>query len=599
MRRPLLFALLLFPFAASAAAPAATLEQIRLLAEGGAPGLALQTLDRAQAPAAGDTQAWMRWERERLRILQASGEWQGIADRLARLPAGLPVDFRRQALTLRAQAWLELGNGGAARGTLRELLWDPALSDPAQQRQLRRMVVHSYLVDARADDAALAVARLQQDYPSSEPADLLLRARVALLSGHPGSAVQLLGKGEAKPAAAEALLLLAQLRSGDLPPRRVTQAALQRIRGEAPEADSVRFWAIAAEAATQGGDLATGVNALEHVLAADPQQVLAGDLYHFDADRLWAGYLGYAGALGNRAQYLIGDDARWLQAAGEAARHYPVRARSLYAMVVRHGQTQAARERAARALVASLDGRSGGDRLLRALFLHARAYPELADVPVAVRRRLVDLALADSDIKLASRLMATLEEPPAEADRFRWGLRRARILVMGGQAAAGARALEGLLDSSGDLDEPHLRHLLQVVFDLQTVGEHQRALDLFTRILGRSQGGQFRRELLYWMAESEDKLGHPLAAARLYLRSALLPGPATMDPWAQTARFQAAKALAEGGMVGDARRLLEQLLEVTKETGRRAVLQRELEGLWLVRKPAAQSVASPQDPAVD
>ncbi len=595
----LALALLLAPLACLAASASDTLDQIRLLAAGGAPALALRTLDGVQPAAATDAPGWMQWERERVRILEASGEWRHLAERLAQLPAGLPTEFRRWALTQRARAELQRGAGTDARRTLRELLWDPALSAPGQRRDWRRMIVHSYLLDQRASDAEHAIVRLQQDYPSSEPADLRLRARASLLSGHAGDAVRLLQGDARQGPQTQALLLLARLRSGQAPPRRVMQAALHRLRGDpAPRVETL-LWAVAAEAAAQAGDLATQVNATEHVLAAGPQAALPGGVFALDADGLWTAYLSYARALGNRAQYLIGDDARWLQAAGEAAQRYPVRARSLYAMVIRHGQSEAAQTRAARALVASLNARRGGDRLLKQLFLHGKFYAAPAAIPVPVRRRLVDLALADSDIRLASRLMATLDQPPAAADRFRWGVRRARILVMGGQPRAGAQALQELLDGSGELGVKRLRHLLQVVFDLQTVGEHEAALALLARLLKLSDDAQFTRELLYWMAESEDKLERPRAAARLYLRSALLPGADTMDPWAQTARFQAAKALAQAGLVGDARRLLKQLLEVTTDTGRRAVLQRELEGLWLVRSPGASALASPSSAPVD
>jgi hypothetical protein len=54
-----------------------------------------------------------------------------------------------------------------------------------------------------------------------------------------------------------------------------------------------------------------------------------------------------------------------------------------------------------------------------------------------------------------------------------------------------------------------------------------------------------------------------------------------MGPWAQTAHYQAAEALAKAGMVDDARQLFDALLRVTTDPGRRAVINHSLQQLWL------------------
>jgi hypothetical protein len=55
-----------------------------------------------------------------------------------------------------------------------------------------------------------------------------------------------------------------------------------------------------------------------------------------------------------------------------------------------------------------------------------------------------------------------------------------------------------------------------------------------------------------------------------------------MDPWAQTARYRAAKALVEAGLLEDARQIYGTLLHATRDAGRRAVLQNEIQRLHLV-----------------
>jgi hypothetical protein len=54
-----------------------------------------------------------------------------------------------------------------------------------------------------------------------------------------------------------------------------------------------------------------------------------------------------------------------------------------------------------------------------------------------------------------------------------------------------------------------------------------------------------------------------------------------MDPWAQTARYQAAKSLGEAGMAKDALYIYRQLLRITENPERRSVLRHELQQLRL------------------
>jgi TolA-binding protein len=97
---------------------------------------------------------------------------------------------------------------------------------------------------------------------------------------------------------------------------------------------------------------------------------------------------------------------------------------------------------------------------------------------------------------------------------------------------------------------------------------------------------KLRRELLYWMGDSRQAQQQYAEAASLYLRSATLIDTASMDPWAQTARYQAAQNLAKAKMAGDAEYIYRQLLKITESPERRAVLRHELEQLRLQRAAA-------------
>jgi hypothetical protein len=121
---------------------------------------------------------------------------------------------------------------------------------------------------------------------------------------------------------------------------------------------------------------------------------------------------------------------------------------------------------------------------------------------------------------------------------------------------------------------------MQVLFDLQTLRRHDAAVHLFRAVGPRLEEPRQAREVLYWEADSHKALGQNEEAARLYLHSAS-QGDGPADPWGMTARFQAAGALAEAGLVSDARALYSDLLRVTREPERRVLLRQRLQQLEL------------------
>ena len=558
--------------------------EVRALANSGAATLAQYTLDTLQPSARTDPEGWIAWERERIRIYQQSADWSSLVNRLETLPPELPAGFTRWLITQRADGLIKLGKGKSAQLLLQEQIWTMPLSDPESLQWLtrwRRMLMDSYMVDGLVEDAHLAAVRFYQDYGDQDVQTRITRAHILLSANRADEAVDLLA-GDIKEPHAAALYILAQLRSNNRPPLKVLQAALRQMRGEwVDPALRMQLWAVAAEAAMRSGDRASAANALEHVIAANRSIPLPEGLFDFSPDTLWNAYIDFATHVGNKAQFLIGQDKQWFDAAAKAAKQQPVRSRSIYALLMLQGETEASRNMAAQKFVASLSKRKSGGSLLRALFLDARQYADYEMIPLTARHVMVDVALADSNLKLASALMATIQVPPDGTDKYFWELRRARIFVMGGDIEAGAESLNTILASNPKLSQEQLERLLQVVFDLQTVKAHDAAYDLFVKLMQRTRDPKLQRELYYWMAESRKASEAYAEAARLYLKSAMLLDPKAGDPWGQTARYQAADALANAGMVRDARILFQQLLKTTKDPGRRAVLNRQLQKLWL------------------
>ncbi|MEJ2397432.1 MAG: hypothetical protein P8Z67_04060, partial [Gammaproteobacteria bacterium] len=140
-----------------------------------------------------------------------------------------------------------------------------------------------------------------------------------------------------------------------------------------------------------------------------------------------------------------------------------------------------------------------------------------------------------------------------------------------------------LLDATPKMEQVQVARFMQVIFDLQTAGENDAAYNLFAKVMKHTDDQKTRREIFYWMADSRRAQKRYINAAQLYLKSAMYPDPRNMDPWSQTAHYQAAVVLAKAGLYQDAQTLLRRLLKVTKNPERREALQRELQKMWAMQ----------------
>ena len=228
-----------------------------------------------------------------------------------------------------------------------------------------------------------------------------------------------------------------------------------------------------------------------------------------------------------------------------------------------------------------------------------RAGP-IETLPDTVRYRLAIAILRGGNIKLAANIMKTLKQPPAEESVQDWKLRRARTMVYAGQFQDASSLMQQVLENNAQLDDDYIRRFTQVVFDLQAVGEHKAALSLLEQLYRKTKTTELQRELLFWMAESSTALGNSSDAAELYLRSAYLGQPKGGDMWGQSARYHAAESLAKVGNLEDARTIYQELLRFTPDAKRRAIIERNLQQLWLrsqtTQKPDRMP-AGTQDPA--
>ncbi|RMG52482.1 MAG: hypothetical protein D6717_11875 [Gammaproteobacteria bacterium] len=565
----------LFLVLAAGIVQAASIEETRRMAAAGAVDLALQTIDRVQPAADRQPGRWAEWERLRLELLADKGDWPALLARTRNLPEGAPAALRRQAAELRARALLESGQPAQARRVWAELIWntEPKQLEHKALRRWRFGILKALMAEPDPAPALAAWRRFQQDYPELTDDELEQRVRFALRAGQPDEALEQLKdrRGEAL----EPWWLLARLRSGKTPPADIMKAAEAAAGKAESTAVQGRLWLIAAEAAARAGRGRNRVRDLEQALKRLP--VARDALLRVRADDLWDSYLDYGRWLGNRARLLQGDDAAWLALAEQEKD--PLKRRALHALVAIEGSVEAVRAQGHERLLRDLGADDG--LLLENLYLHSANFPGIDYIPQVVRLRLAERALEQGRHDQASELMQGIEAPPEGMDPFDWGLRLARIHILGGREDRGIDGLYRVLGSRARLGRDEADRFLQAVFDLQTLKRDEDALKLLGALLPRLEDRGQVREVYYWMADSWKALGEYDRAATFYLRSALLPDGVGLDPWGQTARFQAAEMLARAGLVEDARRLYEQLLRITHDRKRRIVLRQRLQQLHL------------------
>ncbi len=579
-----------------------TLEAVSGMAAAGAPHLALGLMDQKQPHFSADPVGWMSWERSRIYIYQGVRDWRAVIHRSQILPKGVPADFIAWEDMQAADAWLHLGDGAEARDLVQPLIWGGAA--PPSDRDLsalRQLLVRSYLADKKLGDAQTAVIRYRQDYPKDAGDWPLLEARLFLRTDQAPAALEVLDG--VKGPEADMLSLLAALRAGATAPD-VVLARATRVANDpkAPEDERVHAWLIAAEANGVLKNPVPQIASLQNALALQPGLIDQDDIFVLDPGTLWDAYVTYGEALGNQLQLVMGDDQGWFMAASERQDKDPVGACALYSVEAYQAADPQQRDVAHWQFSLLMHKQPGGGVLLRHLYLHSDRFKDVPAVPPGVRYLLVPDVLELPDIPLASKLMQGLDAPPNGTDPAAWQLQRARVFILGGDTASGVDAMHQLLNaaalapvsapaaaSAAAQPKPAARvdteELLQVLFDMQTLHKDKEALPFFEQLLETDLTPDERRQMLYWTADSYRATGQYRKAAELYLRSAMLPGPFTMDPWAQTARYQAAGMLAKAGLIEDARNLYKGLLNATRDAAQQAVLEHDLQQLGLM--PAA------------
>lgn len=308
------------------------------LFQNGAPRLALARVARDQ-PQTTDAK-WVEWESLRLTLLSQLGRSNELIERIKLMPPSASKDFVQKAYGHAAWAHLERGEGAAARAYLSRLLWGFPLT-PADHQWARRLVIRSYLVEHKPDEAYRAMLRYQQDF-APLPKEVAGEFAQGLLSEQRATEAMtwLADLGLASPTA-----LRLQLKAGLIAPETALEQAQAALATPAASPD---YAAIVVDAAKASGNAQRYVEALERLLGADHKAASE------TAADLWGAYVALGDATGNRTQLLQGDDGSWLAMAAGLTAAKSVEGRATYAYLLARGATQETRELALYRLFSAL-----------------------------------------------------------------------------------------------------------------------------------------------------------------------------------------------------------------------------------------------------
>ena len=393
------------------------LDVLKQISAAGAPVLTLKMLDQAQPNMDADLYEWILWEQERYKILAAWQQWDHLLVRIEDLPIDIPDQFKHQAITYKAEAYMALGQTSTARKILRNQIWRTAVDSIAEYQTWRRLIIVSYLKDSRIEDARIAMLRFDQDFDSSDESWLLLRASVLIQTGRYEQAIQILGEQQSWQARANSLL--AKFRAQQLDKNDLWARVKKDLSKKDASADELAtLWALAVYAAEQMSPV-DRVVALEQHFKQAPGSSLT--LFELEPDRLWQSYFEYAQLVGNRSELLVGDDVKWLELARTVTTATPVKARSLFALLMANSVDSGIVNMAASGYLDTFGEIEESERnLLNQLFNRSEAFANADRIPPIMRYQLVDLALKNTDIERSyTRLMSGLTTYPEGTEPFK------------------------------------------------------------------------------------------------------------------------------------------------------------------------------------
>ncbi len=579
-----------------------SLAQMNELIELGVPALALSLLEDEQQKRKTYSPDWYGFEYKRIMLLSSLGQWHQLIERTDWLfnttteGRNITLKIRLWFETQQVMARLQLKQSEQALQQLQRLLWQikPDRRNPSLSSIWRQLVIRSYLQMFNDDDARKALLKYELDY-ESENNDidwLLLQSQVLLRTGRPQQALEILQQLSTDEA--RALSLLAQLQANPELAEQVNADMRELLDGQVLSRSA--RWAysyVAFTASKLTGDLPSQIFNLEVMLSLNIKTPVFDENYHVSADDLWRLYGQLGLVIANNRGLLLGNNEQWQQQSIKLISSEPENALALNAALILQTSNfgtdsfdavrSAARRQQHQSIVRILEKRKNGLELINQLYLHSSKVKNVSVLPDEVRYRLVDYALSEGNYFEAATLMNSLQEPPEGDSLFDWRMRKARVLILQGEYKQSEKIIRQTFAERKSINHAELDRFIQVVFDFQTVQQHQQALALFALISFQGLDEKLKREIFFWKAESYFSLKKYDRAALNYLSSAWSVAEADNDLWAQSARFKAGNALVLAEIYDDAERVFKDLLSVTVSDSRKALINQNLQKISLLK----------------
>ena len=567
------------------------LQRVRILIRANVLDLAQSILENDGPPML-PTQEWFDWERQIWTLYKTREYWEILYDRTRQVPADFPAAIRTEADIQAVTAFNQLKQGKRARALLRRHLLSSGISEFVK-RKLRKMLVESYLADDLLYEASVAMRNYQLDYRSQEEDWLLLSARILLKLGDADAAVNLLAPLD-QPAS-RLLRIYARLSNGSMTPEQAivrAKALLAEVQSELVPSKRMigEILSVIAFATDDLGKPDLSVEALEQFMATTgrfPEQKSWNDLYpRYHSTDLVNAYQAVALEEANLSGLLVGDHVQLLQHAVHLPPDLLTRKKSIYGYLI---DTVSGPGPGLELNDLYVDALIQSDRteIVSQLYGVGKPFGELR-IGGDAGLELSNLALGKGDVQLAAMVNQRLTEIPQKISMPDWLLHRSRVSIIAGNYEQGSRDLKTLIASYDRLTQEETDQILQPIFDLQAIQQHELALELLLEVDRRTISVRQKREVSYWIAQSYQATRQFTRAADYYLYSALQKGNG-FDEWGKAARFQAAESLLSAKHVSDSRAIFEDLLKRTTDENRKVQLRQKLQGVWLLESNQART----------
>lgn len=561
----------------------------------GVPALALSLLEDEQEKRPAFSADWYAFEYKRILMLAALERWKALIERTqwlfdtANKDWQITKNIRLWFETQQVIARLQLKQSEQALNQLQHLLWntDPETREPSLPVVWRRLVIRAYLQLQADDDARRALVKYERDYKTDVTNIdwVLLQAQLLLRTHRPHQAIQLLEQIPVENAVdIEALLLIAKLHNEPKSAAKINQQMRKQLDGQV--LSQIARWAysyVAYVASKALLDNSAQISNLEEMLSLGIEYPLFDDNFQVTADDLWDLYNKQGLLLANNKGLLFGNDEQWQALSDQLINSEPEKALALNAALVLYTDKFATKQQQHKTIVEIIERRKNGLELINQLYLHSNKVTDVNVLPDEVRYRLVDYALSEGSYFEAATIMKSLEEPPQGKTLFDWRMRKARVLILQGEYSQSEDLIRRTFTEKPTITREELDRFIQVVFDFQTVQQHQRAINLFDLVSLENLDEKLKREIYFWKAESYFSLEKYDQAALFYLESARAVAEAEHDLWGQSARFKAGKALMLAKIYDDAKKVFSDLLIITASDTRKVLINQNLQQIRLLK----------------